>query len=122
MAKLLNIKETRASRYFVSCIDLATRGLVFDPDAPQELKESVFLLNEYLRNYGLMDQPELIDQLKRGWTTRNKELSELTWKDYLYTASAVFTNRLAYGGMYEYTENCVEITEQLSNIMHMIKD
>lgn len=120
MAKLLNSNEERASKFFVSCIDLATRLLIFDAEAPQNLKESVFLLNESLRKYELMDQPELVSELRRMFYF--EDLSRLTWEDYLLKASAVFAFRLSLGGAYEDTENCQEIVSQLSDIMHMLEN
>lgn len=120
MAKLLNPRHPLASKFFVSCVDLATRALVFDVEAPQQLKERVFILNESLREYELMDQFELIEQLKLNRGTRDKDIPELTWIDYLQQIGDVFTYHLSLGGMYQFTESFDDISSQVSDILRML--
>lgn len=119
MAKLLNTSDPYCSRLFVSCVDLATRYLIDDKDADPTLLVAVSFLNDTLRNYEQMDEPELIDRLKIEFET--DDLSKLSWKEYLNEAASVFTYRLMLGGAHAFTENCLEISKQVFNILNLLK-
>lgn len=119
MAKILNAAEPYCARLFVSCVNLALKHMLEDKDVDPTLLISVSFLNDTLQQYEQMEEDELLPQLKIEFET--EDLSIIGWREYLMEAGAVFAYHLVIGGAHSYTENCLELSKQIFNILDKLK-